>query len=105
MIGDSQSRRPVPPVTGTSATINQGTSTESTPTQTNLISSQTSNAFLTRAFAILIRQITDLLIRWSSNDTHDENPVESVKVSERNSSTIDFLFFSPLEQYRRIIHE
>jgi hypothetical protein len=53
-----------------------------------MISVNTTNSLLARAFGILIRQITDLLVRWpsSSNDsTHinEKNTVDTIQVRHR----------------------
>jgi len=62
IFGDSHSRRQIPATTTTSQSVNNPTSSQST----NIISINTTNSLLARAFSILIRQITDLLVRWPS---------------------------------------
>ncbi|CAF4055373.1 unnamed protein product, partial [Rotaria sordida] len=66
-VGDNPSRRHITPITtSTTSNINQPTSFQSFQQQTNNISVNITNSLLARAFGILIRQITDLLVRWPS---------------------------------------
>jgi E3 ubiquitin-protein ligase EDD1 len=106
LFGDSHSRRQMAPVTTTSPSLNHSTSVPQQQTHvqqqqsqsTNTISVNTTNALLARAFAILLRQITDLLIRWpsmlsasslyhdvltTSSTTDEQNAFETIQVNER----------------------
>jgi hypothetical protein len=97
IFGDSHSRRQIAPVTTTSPSLNHPTSSQQQQTstqQTNLISVNTTNSLLARAFAILIRQITDLLVRYpatlsASSLYHDvlttsdeQNTVDNIQVNK-----------------------
>ncbi|CAF3420518.1 unnamed protein product, partial [Rotaria sp. Silwood2] len=74
IFGDNPSRRQTTPLTTTASNINQPTSSQQTSQsssqqqqqQANNISVNVTNSLLARAFGILIRQITDLLVRWPS---------------------------------------
>ena len=76
---------------------------------TNLISVNTTNSLLARAFGIIIRQITDLLIRWpvvlsasslyhdiltTSATVEEQNALESIQVSLRSSQMFHLIFFA-----------
>lgn len=67
---------------------------------TNIPSANTSNALLARAFGILIRQVTDLLIRWptsmsasslyhdvltTSSTGNEQNTVDTIQVNKDNT--------------------
>jgi hypothetical protein len=108
LFGDSHSRRQIAPVATTSPSLNHSTTVPPPQQQqthvqqqqsqpTNTISVNTTNALLARAFAILIRQITDLLIRWpstlsasslyqdvltTSTTTDDQNALDIIQVSK-----------------------
>ena len=106
LFGDSHSRRQIAPVATTSPSLNHSTSvppsqqqthvSQSQAQATNTISVNHTNALLARAFAILIRQITDLLVRWplalsasslyhdvltTSTTTDDRNALDSIQVN------------------------
>ncbi len=124
LFGDSHSRRQIAPVATTSPSLNHATSVQQQQQQqqqqthvqqqqqqqqsqpTNIISVNTTNALLARAFGIIIRQITDLLIRWpttlsASSLYHDvmttsatadeQNALDTIQVNKINVNTfIDF---------------
>jgi E3 ubiquitin-protein ligase EDD1 len=103
LFGDSHSRRQITPVATTSPSLNHPTSVSQQQQQqqqthvqqqqqsqpTNIISVNTTNALLARAFGILIRQITDLLIRWptvlSSSSLYHDVLTTSTTVDEQNA--------------------
>ena len=109
LFGDSHSRRQIGPVATTSPSLNHSTSVPPSQQQTHVPPSQSqtahtisvnnTNALLARAFAILIRQITDLLIRWpsilsasslyhdvltTSTTTDEQNALDTVQVGASN---------------------
>ena len=57
----------------------------------NLFSVNTTNALLARAFGILLRQMTDLLVRWPNNTSAlsfaNENPLGATTVHESDVFT------------------
>jgi hypothetical protein len=90
IFGDSQPRRHhIPTVTTTTPSMNQPTSSQPVQQQqTTAISVNTTNSLLARAFSILLRQITDLLVRCPSSSidsTHinEKTTVETIQVNHR----------------------
>jgi hypothetical protein len=98
LFGDSHSRRQVPPVTTAGPSLNHPTPTQQSSQQqqqqqTTTASVNTTNSLLARAFGIIIRQVTDLLIRWpatlsASSLYHDvlttideQNPIDTLQVN------------------------
>jgi E3 ubiquitin-protein ligase EDD1 len=76
IFGDSQSRRQIPPIT----TANHPTPSQPAQQQQqiNIVSMNTTNSLLGRAFGILIRQITDLLVRCSST-IDEQNTIDTIQ--------------------------
>ncbi|CAF0980840.1 unnamed protein product [Rotaria sp. Silwood1] len=94
IFGDNPSRRQTTPITTTTSNINQPTSSQQTSQssqqqQTNNISINITNSLLARAFGILIRQITDLLVRWpstlSASSLYHDVLTTSTTIDEQNT--------------------
>ena len=132
LFGDSHSRRQIAPTTTPAASLNHSTSIQqaqqaqqqqqqshiqqqqqqqqqasSSSTTPNVISVNTTNAWLSRAFGILLRQITDLLIRWpntlsatslyhdvltTATTIDEQNTLDTIQVNQREIS--DWFLFS-----------
>ncbi|CAF1093479.1 unnamed protein product [Adineta steineri] len=82
LFADSHSRRQVVPATPLTPNLSHSISSQQ---QTNTISVNTTNSLLARAFAILIRQITDLLIRWPTILSDSSSPHDMLTMNEQNS--------------------
>jgi E3 ubiquitin-protein ligase EDD1 len=89
IFGDGQPRRHhIAPVATNASSINQSTSSQPVQQQTTTVSVNTTNSLLARAFGILIRQITDLLVRWPSSSIdsahiNEKTAVDTIQVSHR----------------------
>ncbi|CAF4200335.1 unnamed protein product, partial [Adineta steineri] len=82
LFADSHSRRQVVPATPLTPNLSHSISSQQ---QANTISVNTTNSLLARAFAILIRQITDLLIRWPTTLSDSSSPHDMLTMNEQNS--------------------
>jgi hypothetical protein len=133
LFGDSHSRRQIAPVATTSPSLNHATSVQQQQQQqqqthvqqqqqqqsqpTNIISVNTTNALLARAFGIIIRQITDLLIRWpttlsASSLYHDvmttsatadeQNALDTIQVNKTNVKSFPSLRVKSLKYIYRL---
>jgi hypothetical protein len=108
LFGDSHSRRQVPPVTTAGPTLNHPTPTQQSSQQqqqTNTASVNTTNSLLARAFGIIIRQVTDLLIRWPATlsasslyhdvltTTDEQSPIDTIQVNNAKLLKRKLIFF------------
>ncbi|CAF5204584.1 unnamed protein product, partial [Rotaria magnacalcarata] len=99
LFGESHSRRQIAPVATTSPSLGHASAIQQQQTHaqqqqqqsqpTNTISVNTTNSLLARAFGILIRQITDLLIKWpamlSASSLYHDIVITSSTIDEQNA--------------------
>lgn len=120
LFGDSHSRRQIAPTTTPASSLNHSTSIQqaqqaqqqqqqqqasSSSTTPHVISVNTTNAWLSRAFGILLRQITDLLIRWpntlSATSLYHDVLTTATTIDEQN--TLDTIQVNERERDQRLV--